>query len=207
MTDSNRKNTTDFSVPNAFLPVLAHALAISRNTQMMSGAPAAEKMAEALRIEVEARIPDAIRIFDDAHWCEAATATQSECVHVGIHPRGWRNGGMTYAVIAVTDSGRFFTSNKTFAEQEASRLASEIAALLEEASSAMPALLRHSEEEAEECYRDLLRDPDISRNELVRRTQHSVPGGLNALVHFFPRKTPPDVKSGGCLRIHAGKHI
>lgn len=205
MTDTNRKNTTDISVPDAFLPVLAHALAISRNTQMMCGASAAQKLAEELRLDVEARIPAAIRIFDDGHWCEAATATQKEDVHVGTHPHGWRHGGMSHAVIIVTDGGRCFSSTESFPEQEAIRLAGEIAQLLEDASSSMEERDCYSEEDAETQYRELLRDPSIVRNEHIRRTRYSIPGGSNALVHLFPGGLSTNMKSCGCLRVYPGK--
>lgn len=71
---NNRTGVTLSFFDISDLPALAHALMIARNTAMMSGKPVAAQRLQALQEQVSALIPDAVKVFDEADWCEILAA-------------------------------------------------------------------------------------------------------------------------------------
>jgi hypothetical protein len=94
MSDNMRKVTLEFDVCD--LPMLAHAMAIARNTALMCSAPKAKARAEEIRQQFEALIPEAARVFDDGFgfsWSEIGQALlthEGDDVSVAVEPPDWR---------------------------------------------------------------------------------------------------------------------
>lgn len=92
------------SVPDYLLPALADAIAIGRNTAMMSGGTETKDQLEDLRLEVSARIPAAAKLFTRYQWVSIFTrAAQGADLTVSM-----TEGGSYFSkefFIEITDSG------------------------------------------------------------------------------------------------------
>lgn len=54
--------------------MMAHAMMIGRNTEIMSGRKVAAARADAIAKQIDACVPDIARIFDDGVFCELCAA-------------------------------------------------------------------------------------------------------------------------------------
>ena len=91
-----------FRLFRAYLPMMAHAMMIARNSEMMSGRNRAAKRADAIAKEIDAQAPDIARLFDDGVFCEMCAAlldAPSWSVTIEKDWRSWRSTGPIYVTV------------------------------------------------------------------------------------------------------------
>lgn len=74
---SNRRNGLTITFGLADLPMLAGAFSIARNAAMMSGRPRHKARLEAFRLQVEAAIPPAAKLFGTYDFCDIVLAIEA----------------------------------------------------------------------------------------------------------------------------------
>lgn len=111
MTNSRRTATFEFQLGD--LPMMAHAMMIERNTEIMSGRKIAAARADAIAKQIDACAPDIARIFDEGVFCElcAALAEAPEWA-VSIKKARFRTWEHSPGQIAVEIGAKTFLSDE-----------------------------------------------------------------------------------------------